>query len=154
MATPEEILGEKLSAKNLTIACAESCTGGLLASRLTDVPGSSAYVKGGIVSYAADIKRDVLEVRAATLADVGAISAEAACEMAKGVRRLMGANIGAAITGNAGPSGDEDKPVGLVYIAVIDDNVQRVRKFNFEGNRREIKNKAVDAALNMIYAGL
>ena len=108
--------GEAMRAATLTIALAESCTGGLLASTLTDVAGSSDYVVGGVVSYSNQAKMQLLGVSPATLADHGAVSAETAAEMAQGARRLFGCDIAIAITGIAGPGGGTAaKPVGLVY---------------------------------------
>ncbi len=111
--------GQRLSAESLTIATAESCTGGLLASILTDVAGSSAYMLGGVVSYSNHAKMLLLNVQDATLQAHGAVSAETAAEMAQGVRRLLGSDIGLSTTGVAGPGGGTpDKPVGTVYVHI------------------------------------
>ena len=116
---PAERTGKELRAAGLTIACAESCTGGLLTSMLTDVSGSSSYVMGSVVSYSNDVKARVLHVSEETLAVYGAVSEETAREMAQSVRKLIHADIGVGITGIAGPDGGStEKPVGLVYIAV------------------------------------
>lgn len=144
-------IGKMLAEKNLTIACAESCTGGLLTSRLTDISGSSAYVKGSVVAYANEIKISALHVNPKTLENFGAVSEHVALEMAAGIRENFKTSIGLSITGIAGPTGGtEDKPVGLVYIAVSGDNGDMVKKFNFNGSRTEIKQKAVEAALVLI----
>ena len=124
--------GKELYAANLTISCAESCTGGLLTSTLTDVPGSSSYVIGSVVSYSNDVKMRVLQ-------------------MAEGVRRLMGTDIGISITGIAGPDGGSaEKPVGLVYIAAANSVQTLVKKNIFFGTRIENKCAAVEKALAMI----
>ena len=147
----EKIIGEKLREKNLTISCAESCTGGLLTSKLTDVAGSSDYVKGSMVVYSNEIKISALGVEEETLKKFGAVSPETAFEMAKNIRELFKTDIGASVTGIAGPGGgSEKKPVGTVFIGVSDKNKTEVQKFNFSGTRTEIKNKSVDAALKMI----
>mgnify|MGYP002747690525 CR=1 FL=1 len=145
-------LGRELRARGLTISCAESCTGGLLTSVLTDIPGSSAYVMGSIVSYSNDVKSRVLGVSEEILSSRGAVSEEAAREMAEGVRRLMQTDIGVGITGVAGPDGgSEEKPVGLIYISVANRSHTIVEKNNFSGTRLENKNAAVEKALQMIY---
>ena len=115
----EELAGKALLSKEYTIACAESCTGGLLTSRLTDIAGSSAYVMGSIVSYDNTVKMNQVGVLPRTLEVKGAVSPETAAEMAAGVRKKLKTNIGVGITGIAGPGGGTAaKPVGLVYIAV------------------------------------
>lgn len=144
-------IGELLTEKNLTIACAESCTGGLLTSRLTDVAGSSAYVKGAVVSYTNEIKNAVLHVKEETLNNFGAVSKQTAEEMAANVRQILNADIGVSVTGFAGPGGGTaENPVGTVYIGVSGSNGCKVQKFKFIGTRTEIKEKAVAAALMMI----
>ena len=145
------IVGEMLREKNLTISCAESCTGGLLTSKLTDISGSSDYVQGAIVSYSNKIKISALHVSAETLKNFGAVSRETAFEMAKNIREIFQTDIGVGITGIAGPGGgSSEKPVGLVYISVADKNSVRVEKFNFAGSRAEIKNQSAETALKMI----
>ena len=148
---PAERTGKELRAAGLTIACAESCTGGLLTSMLTDVSGSSSYVMGSVVSYSNDVKARVLHVSEETLAVYGAVSEETAREMAQGVRKLIHADIGVGITGIAGPDGGStEKPVGLVYIAVADQTHTVVQKNNFHGTRFENKQAAVHKAFAMI----
>lgn len=148
---PAERTGKELRAAGLTIACAESCTGGLLTSMLTDVSGSSSYVMGSVVSYSNDVKARVLHVSEETLAVYGAVSEETAREMAQSVRKLIHADIGVGITGIAGPDGSStEKPVGLVYIAVADQTHTVVQKNNFHGTRFENKQAAVHKAFAMI----
>ena len=146
----EKRVGELLKAKNFTVATAESCTGGLLASRLTDVAGSSAYVKGGVVSYCNEIKRDILHVKAETLDEFGAVSRQTALEMATNVREIFSTTIGLSTTGVAGPSSSEGKPVGLVYVAIVGENFSAVKEFHFKGSRTEIKAQAVEAVLKIL----
>lgn len=147
----EQVVGALLAKKFLTIACAESCTGGLLASRLTDVAGSSAYVMGAIVSYTNEVKSALLGVRETTLSSFGAVSEETACEMAEGIRRAVPADIGVAITGIAGPGGaTREKPVGLVYVAVSYTGNILVRRNVFTGTRAEVKYQSTEKALAMI----
>jgi nicotinamide-nucleotide amidase len=113
----EVAVGKMLADKKLTLALAESCTGGLVGHRLTDVPGSSDYFLGGIVAYSYEAKEKLLGVHHDTLYDHGAVSPETAIEMARGARRVLGADIGLSVTGIAGPGGGlPDKTVGLVYI--------------------------------------
>lgn len=143
--------GRLLAAEKLTIACAESCTGGLLTSRLTDVAGSSAYVKGSIVSYSNEIKERLVGVRSDTLAGYGAVSEQTAGEMAEGIRRVIEADIGVGVTGIAGPDGGTpQKPVGLVYIAVAGAQGTVIRENRFKGTRGEIKLQTTETALEMI----
>ena len=125
----EIVVGKMLQKSNNTIACAESCTGGLLMGRLTAVPGSSAYVQGGIVSYSNQVKIEQLGVEAKVLDTVGAVSSQVAVQMAQGVRKRLHVDIGTGITGIAGPGGDtQDKPVGLVFIAVAGQGGSRVSR--------------------------
>jgi nicotinamide-nucleotide amidase len=151
----EEVVGKKLLAQHLTIACAESCTGGLLTSRLTDVPGSSAYLMGSVVSYTNEVKAAILGVDRAVLRTLGAVSEPVACQMAEGVRRCLGTSVGVGITGIAGPDGGSaEKPVGLVYIAVAGLQGTTVEKKFFTGTRSQIKFQATQTALNMVYHSL
>ena len=147
----EAIVGDLLRSKTLTIAVAESCTGGLLASRLTDVPGSSDYVDRGAVCYSNRSKTDWLGVPAALIAEHGAVSEAVAEAMAARIRSLAGANVGVGLTGIAGPGGGTpQKPVGTVAIAVKTDDDARVRTFQFMGGRDMVKFQASQAALNMV----
>jgi nicotinamide-nucleotide amidase len=146
----EGVVGDLLRQHALTIAVAESCTGGLLASRLTDVPGSSDYVERGVVCYSNRSKTELAGVPAALIAEHGAVSEAVARAMAEGIRSRAGTNIGIGITGIAGPGGGTpEKPVGTVSVAVIVDDETRVRTFQFIGGRDMVKFQAAQAALNM-----
>lgn len=146
----EEKLGEGLKKTGFTISVAESCTGGLLASRITDVPGSSAYFRGGIVAYQDDVKERLLGVPAQVLAEKGAVSEETARAMAYGVRKLLQSDVGVSITGIAGPAGGStDKPVGLAYIAVESPAGRRCKRFLWSGDRASNREDSVRAALEM-----
>lgn len=136
--------------ENFTIATAESCTGGLLASRLTDFAGASAYVKGGVVAYTNEIKISVLNVKRETIEQFGAVSEQTALEMATNVRKIFSATIGLSTTGVAGPSQSENKPVGLVYVAAVGEDFSIVKEFHFTGTRSEIKAQASDAAFEIL----
>ena len=147
----EEHVGRLLAGRNLTIACAESCTGGLLTSRLTDVAGSSDYVMGAVVSYTNQIKERLVGVRHETLLAHGAVSEETAREMAEGIRRALRTDLGVGITGIAGPGGGSaEKPVGLVFIAVSDGTSTIVRENHFTGTRTENKRASTETALSML----
>ncbi len=144
-------IGALLTEKKLTIACAESCSGGLLTDRLTNISGSSAYVKGAVVAYANEIKINILHVNEETLKNFGAVSSQTAKEMAENVRKILNTDVGVSITGIAGPTGGTaEKPVGTVYIGISGPNGDRVQKFIFKGTRTEVKEKAVEAALVLI----
>jgi nicotinamide-nucleotide amidase len=145
----EVVVGDLLKDHGLTIAAAESCTGGLLMSRLTDVPGSSAYVELGVVCYSNRSKTALADVPEALIAEEGAVSEAVACAMAEGIRRRAGTSIGIGITGIAGPTGGTPaKPVGTVAVAVVYDEL-RVRTFQFIGSREMVKFQASQSALNM-----
>ncbi len=147
----EEVAGRLLREKGWTLSTAESCTGGLLAGRLTGVPGSSDYFTEGVVAYANEAKADLLGVPHKLIAEHGAVSAEVAEAMAIGIRRRAHANIGIGITGIAGPGGGtEEKPVGLVYIGIADEAASSARRFLFHGDRSLIRELAVKAALDLI----
>lgn len=149
--TLEGVVGKLLRARELTLSVAESCTGGLVQHRITEVPGASDYFVGGVVSYANTLKSTLLSVPPTLLRKHGAISREVAATMADGVRRLTGSNFGLAVTGIAGPTGGTKiKPVGLVYIALAGKRSVIVRKFLFSGFRSAIKFKASQAALNLL----
>ena len=146
----EQVVGDLLREHGLTIATAESCTGGLLASRLTDVPGSSDYVDRGVVCYSNRSKTDLAGVAEALIAEHGAVSEPVARAMAEGIRSRAGSKIGVGITGIAGPGGGTpEKPVGTVAIAVALDEEIRVRTFQFLGSREMVKFQAAQSALNM-----
>ena len=150
-AALEAMIGRILTENHYTIACAESCTGGLLTSRLTDVPGSSVYVKGSIISYTNEVKINLLNVNPKTIEKFEVTSKETAIEMAEGVRNLLKTNIGVGITGIAGPTGSTEKsPVGFVYMAIAGSNGSIAEEYHLMGNRQEIKWQATEAALMMI----
>ncbi len=149
--TMEETVGALLRDRGLTVATAESCTGGLVASRLTNVPGSSAYVLGGVVAYSNEAKRRLLEVSAATLEAHGAVSEDTAAEMAAGARRALGADIAVSTTGVAGPDGGTaEKPVGTVCLGLstVDDTV--AARYQLWGTRDWVKLLASQVALEWI----
>jgi nicotinamide-nucleotide amidase len=149
--TLEAVVGELLRARRMTIAVAESCTGGLLASRLTDVPGSSDYVDRGAVCYSNRAKTEMLGVPASLIAEHGAVSEPVARAMAEGIRSRAGTNVGVGVTGIAGPGGGtEEKPVGTVAIAAIVDDETRVRSFQFLGGRDLVKFQGAQSALNLV----
>ena len=134
-----------------TLATAESCSGGLLAHRITNVPGSSEYYLGGVVTYSNRAKTSLLRVRKSDLAEWGAVSEPVARQMAEGVRRRFGADFGIGITGIAGPGGDTvEKPVGLVYIAIAGAAGTVVKRNRFAGTREAIKDLCADKALRML----
>ncbi|MCP4681955.1 MAG: competence/damage-inducible protein A [Desulfobacterales bacterium] len=136
----EKVVGETLKDKGLTISVAESCTGGLIGHLLTDVPGSSAYFLGGVIVYSNQSKVDLLQVDPETIETFGAVSDKTAREMAQGVKEKMNSDIGLAVTGIAGPDGgSEDKPVGTVFIALAATNKVLSGKYEFRGNRKQIK---------------
>ena len=146
-----EDVGRALTSARVTVSCAESCTGGLLTSILTDVPGSSSYVMGSVVSYSNDVKMRLLHVSPDTLTAYGAVSEETARAMAEGVRTLIQTDIGVAVTGVAGPGGGTpEKPVGLVYIAVSSARSTVAVKKQLNGTRVENKRASVQKALEMI----
>jgi nicotinamide-nucleotide amidase len=147
----EEVVGELLGLGRTTIAVAESCTGGLLLSRLTDVAGSSAYVLGGVVAYSNNAKSAFVGVPPDLIAEHGAVSEPVASAMAEGIRRRTGATIGIGVTGIAGPGGaTPDKPVGTVALAAASAGGTVVRTLRFSGNRAQIKHFTTQAALDMV----
>ncbi len=160
---PEERLGDLIRGLEgkVKLAVAESCTGGLVASRITDITGSSDFFEGGVVTYSNELKRSLLGVKAATLKEHGAVSKEVASEMAAGVAKKTKADIAVSLTGIAGPGGATvEKPVGTVYIGIaIRTTVKKsgekrencfVRLFNFTGTRRSIKRQSATAALTSL----
>jgi PncC family amidohydrolase len=143
--------GRLLLKHRLTLATAESCTGGLIGHRLTNVPGSSEYFLGGIIAYANVIKERVLSVSRQTLDTHGAVSAETAVEMARGARRMLGVDIAISVTGIAGPGGGTpEKPVGLVYIALAAPDFERVEQFVWNQDREGNKWESAEAALRLV----
>lgn len=147
----EETVVGMLTEKGLTVATAESCTGGLLAGTIINVPGASDVIGTGFVTYSNDAKKECLGVKKRTLKKFGAVSCECAKEMAKGAAHRAGADIGLSTTGIAGPGGGTDeKPVGLVYIGCSFGKKVKVRKCLFGGTREQIRKKAVAAALGLL----
>jgi len=141
----------KLKKQGMTIATAESCTGGLIAHALTNISGSSDYFDRGVVSYTNKSKIELLGVPEVLIKKHGAVSEEVAKAMADGIRKKSKVDIGLATTGIAGPTGGtKDKPVGLVYIAVSNSDRTLVKKFQFTGNRLENKESTCNAALVML----
>jgi len=148
---PAYRVGEGLKSRGWTIAVAESCTAGGLASRITDIPGSSSYFIGGIIAYQNRIKEEFLAVPAGMIEEFGAVSAEVAEAMATGCREAFGSDVSVGITGIAGPGGGTpEKPVGLVYIAVAGPDRIDCQRFLFSGDRRGVRGSAVEAALKMV----
>ena len=144
------VLGKKLLEQHKTLAFAESCTGGLASSLVTDIAGSSEYLVGSAVTYTNEAKHKLLEVQEATLTNYGAVSEQTACEMAQGVRKLFGSDFGVGITGNAGPGGSEGKPVGLVYISVATVEEVYCKEYLFTSNRIENKLRIALTAISMV----
>jgi len=142
-------LGERLRRSGRSLAVAESCTGGLLGSAVTDVPGSSAYFLGGVISYADRVKVDQLGVSDSVLRRYGAVSEEAAAAMANGVRQLLKADIGVSITGVAGPDAEGSKPAGLTFIGIAGDGVT-THRFEWTGDRWDNRRRSVIAALELL----
>ncbi len=148
--TPEQRAVALLKEKKLTVATAESCTGGLLSSRLTAVSGCSQVFGTGVVSYSWDCKEQLLGVSPQTLETYGAVSAQTAREMACGIRRRSGASLGIGITGEAGPTAAEDKPVGTVFVALADKRRSWVKEWHFDGDREAVRRTAANYALDML----
>ena len=149
--TLERVIGILLSMRRRTLSVAESCTAGLFMKRITDVPGSSHYFLGGVVSYSDDVKKKILKISSKILKQKGAVSSEVAKEMAEGVRNLLKADHGVSITGIAGPTGDtEKKPIGLVYIGISDQKKTYSKELHFTGTRDVIREQAVQAALDLL----
>jgi len=147
----EEVVGLKLAVAGYTVSVAESCTGGLIAQRLTDIPGSSKYFIEGVVAYSNEAKTRTLGVGAKLLQQHGAVSAEVAEAMAEGIRKRAGTDFGLSVTGIAGPDGgSEEKPVGLVYIALSDDAHIEHRRLMLPGDRQLIRWRASQAVLDLL----
>lgn len=145
-----EELVQQLKDTGRTIATAESCTGGLLGKSITDVSGSSAVYPGGVISYCNRIKHAVLGVDQEDLDSLGPVSATVARQMAEGVRRVIGADLGVSVTGIAGPNSDETgRPVGLVYIGASDGMTTLIREYRFDGDRAAVRAQAAEAAAEL-----
>ena len=149
-STLEEALGGILKANNLTVSCAESCTGGEIAHLFTSVPGSSGYFLGSVTSYAISVKENVLGVRADTIREHGVVSSEVAAAMAEGVRRLTGSDYSVATTGLAGPSGDEHNPVGTVWIGASGPHGTQTVRYRFRHDRKHNIERFAASALDFL----
>lgn len=144
-------LASNLQDRNWTLAVAESCTGGLLCNRITNVPGASDYFEGGIIAYSYEAKVQLLGVTWSTLKEHGAVSQAVALDMARGARQALSTELGVSITGIAGPSGGmPEKPIGLTWIGLSAPDYEEAREFIWDGNRLENKNYSVQAALNLL----
>ena len=147
----EEILGAKLRARGYTVATAESCTGGLIAHRITNVPGSSEYFCGSLVTYSDQAKIELLGIDPETLRRCGAVSEEVAREMSEKVRTKFSADMSVGVTGIAGPGGGSpEKPVGLVYLSISSVSGTVAIKEHFSGGRAEVKSQTAERALAML----
>lgn len=149
---PLEILvGELLRQRGLRLAVAESCTGGLVGHRITNIPGASTYYMGSVTAYAYEAKVRLLGVRWATLEKYGAVSEQTVIEMARGVRRALAADVGLAISGIAGPGGGmPDKPVGLAWIGLSAEDVDDAWSFIWPGDRLQVKEHSAEQALQLL----
>ncbi|MFN2262334.1 MAG: competence/damage-inducible protein A [Psychroflexus sp.] len=153
--TLEERIAKLFTDKGFTLATAESCTGGRLASKFTEIPGASAYFKGSVVSYATSAKNDVLQIPVEIIQKYSVVSAEITKAMAKRVQQMFHADFAIATTGNAGPTkGDSDAEIGTVFIAIADQKKTEVFEFNFGTHRERVTQKAVNKALELIYAAI
>jgi nicotinamide-nucleotide amidase len=147
----EKVVGDLLVARHLTLAVAESCTGGLIAKRLTDIPGSSRYLLTGVVAYSNEAKIELVGVPRELIEQHGAVSSEVAEAMAAGIRARAGADIGVGVTGIAGPEGGTpEKPVGLVYLGLADRNGVEHRRFNLPGDRERVRELTAQLALDWV----
>ncbi|MCP4267187.1 MAG: competence/damage-inducible protein A [Candidatus Brocadiaceae bacterium] len=151
----EDVVSELLKKNNLKLATAESCTGGLVSSLLTDIPGSSDFFSGGVISYSTNVKQEILNIPKKLIDEYGVISAEVAKAMASGVRECIQADVGLAVTGNAGPTNiergaDRGKSVGLVYVATATTGNSDYKEYRFFGSRLDIKRRAANAALHKL----
>lgn len=145
-----ELLVQGLKDRKMTVSTAESCTGGLLGKSITDVSGSSAVYPGGVISYCNRIKHDLLGVDQGLLDSLGPVSLAVAFQMARGVRRAIGADLGLSVTGIAGPNSDETgRPVGLVYIGAALGTMSLVREYHFRGDRAAVRAQAAEAAAEL-----
>jgi len=149
--TLENTVFQLLKEQGKTLAAAESCTGGLLAHKLTNIPGISASFDRGIISYSNRSKHELLNVKNETLENYGAVSEETAKEMAEGIRLSSGTDIGVSVTGIAGPDGGTaEKPVGLVYIGYADSSTVCAQRHIFSGRRIDIKERSANSALHLV----
>ncbi|MBN1849451.1 MAG: nicotinamide-nucleotide amidohydrolase family protein [Deltaproteobacteria bacterium] len=149
--TLESTVGEMLNHKGLTLAVAESCTGGLIGNRLTNIPGSSGYFLGGVIAYSNEVKKNLLGVSEKTLQQYGAVSDQTAREMAQGVQRQFQSRMALSVTGIAGPDGGSDeKPVGTVCVGMVTEDFIYARKYHFQGSREQIKVESSEMALDWV----
>ena len=147
----ETVVLRLMRERGLTLGCAESCTGGLIAKRFTDLPGASAVFRGGVVSYASEVKRDVLGVPQALLDQYGAVSPQVARAMAQGARRALGSDLAVATTGVAGPDPDDrGNPVGLVYVALAGEEACHVREVHLGQGREMVRRRAALHAMDLL----
>jgi len=147
----EALIGEILMQRELTLAAAESCTGGLVSHRITNVPGSSGYFLGGVIAYSNATKKSVLGVQAETIERIGAVSKETVLEMALGVRQALHADIGIAVSGIAGPGGGTaEKPVGCTWIGLSASGVDSASQHIWSGGRLAVKEQSAQAVLQML----
>ncbi len=148
----EAEVGALLTTRGLTLAVAESCTGGLILHRLTNVPGSSTYVLGGVVAYSNEAKEKFLQVNPGALEQYGAVSEEIAQEMAQGARAAFASDLAVSVTGIAGPGGGtESKPVGLTYVGLSSRDSEQVVRYIWDGDREQNKIASAEAALQLLY---
>jgi nicotinamide-nucleotide amidase len=148
----EKLIGDLLRERGWTLSIAESCTGGLICDRITDIPGSSDYFEGGMVNYSNESKAKHLGIPLDYIRKYGAVSPQVARKMAQGVRKAFDTTFGLSITGVAGPTGGTKRsPVGRVFIGFTDGRRTWVKKLNLKGNRRGIKEKATEKALQFFY---
>lgn len=147
----DQELAALFQASGMTLALAESCTGGMVAARVTDSAGCSAWFKGGVVAYSNEVKMELLGVPAPMLAMYGAVSEPVARAMAEGARRIVGSDLSLAVTGIAGPDGGtSEKPVGTVYLALADQDGCEVVRCQFGGNRAAVRQQTVETGLLML----
>jgi PncC family amidohydrolase len=148
-------LAELFVLSGRTLALAESCTGGLIAARITALPGCSGWFRGGVIAYHNEIKQRLLGVPISLLEQHGAVSEQVACVMAEGAHREIGSDLALAVTGIAGPDGGSpEKPVGTVYLALADDDGCVTEQYHFTGNREQIRQQSVEQALFLIKSRL
>ncbi len=144
-------LAELFFTKGMTLALAESCTGGMVAARITAIPGCSAWFRGGVVAYHNDLKQQLLKVPFALLEQQGAVSEQVACAMAEGARSVAGADLALAVTGIAGPDGGSpEKPVGTVYLALADHDGCVTEHYQFKGDRETVRQETVEQAFLLL----
>jgi nicotinamide-nucleotide amidase len=149
--TLDELVAAGFAERGLTVATAESCTGGLLAARLTERPGSSAWVLGGVTAYANSAKEQLLDVPGSVLSEHGAVSPEVAAALAEGARARFGADVGVGITGVAGPGGGTaEKPVGTVHLCVAGPDGQQLRALRLPGSRSAVRERSVIMAMHLL----